>query len=91
LPGRVEVRSGEAARDWIARVRVPGDKTVIERVFVVHVEAFDWNCPQHITQRYTAEQIQDAVRPREERLEALQRDNRTLRDEVTRLRARLTG
>jgi len=89
--GRVEVLEGDAARDWIARVRVPGYKAIIERVFVVHVEAFDWNCPQHITPRYTAEQIQEAVQPMEERLETLERDNRALRDEVTRLRASGTG
>ena len=84
--GRVEVLEGEAARDWIDRVRMPGYKAVIERVFVVHVEAFDWNCPQHITPRYTAEEIQAAVQPLEERLEAVERDNRALRDELTRLR-----
>jgi len=89
--GRVEVLEGEAARDWIPRVRVPGYKATIERVFVVHVEAFDWNCPQHITPRYTAEQVQDAVQPLEERLETLERDNRTLREEITRLRPSVTG
>jgi hypothetical protein len=66
---------------------MPGHKAVIERVFVVHVEAFDWNCPQHITPRYTEAEIQAAVRPLEERLEALEGENRTLRDELTRLRA----
>jgi predicted pyridoxine 5'-phosphate oxidase superfamily flavin-nucleotide-binding protein len=89
--GRVEVLEGEAARDWVTRVRVPGGKAVVERVFVVHVEAFDWNCPQHITPRYTAEEIQDAVRPLEERLGTLERDNGLLRDEITRLRATVTG
>ena len=28
-----------------------------EREAVFDVEAFDWNCPQHITQRFTLEQI----------------------------------
>jgi len=85
--GRVDVLEGEAARAWIERVRLPDYKAAIERVFVVHVEAFDWNCPQHITPRYTAEEIQAAVRPMEEQLETLERENRTLRDELTRLRA----
>ena len=73
------VLEGEPAHDWIERVRVPGYKAVIERVFVVHVEAFDWNCPQHITPRYTAEEIQDVVRPLEERLQILERENAALR------------
>jgi len=28
-----------------------------ERIFVFKVHAFDWNCPQHITPRYTQEEI----------------------------------
>jgi predicted pyridoxine 5'-phosphate oxidase superfamily flavin-nucleotide-binding protein len=77
--GRVDVLEGAAAEEWIPRVRIPGYQAVIERVFVVHVEAFDWNCPQHITPRYTAEQIQEVVRPLEERLRALERENQELR------------
>jgi predicted pyridoxine 5'-phosphate oxidase superfamily flavin-nucleotide-binding protein len=86
LLGRVDVLEGDAAREWIPRVRMPGYKAVIERVFVIHVEAFDWNCPQHITPRYTAEEIQEAVLPMEERLRTLELENATLRAEVDRLR-----
>jgi predicted pyridoxine 5'-phosphate oxidase superfamily flavin-nucleotide-binding protein len=82
--GRVDVLDGEPARDWIERVRTPGYDAVIERVFVIHVEAFDWNCPQHITPRYTAEQIQEVVRPMEARLQALETENATLRAELQR-------
>lgn len=77
--GRVDVLEGDAAEPWLERVRTTGDDAVIERVFVIHVEAFDWNCPKHITPRYTAEQVQAAVRPLEERLQALERDNAALR------------
>ena len=77
--GRVEVLEGEPAQPWMSRVRTPGHRGVIERVFVIHVEAFDWNCPQHITPRYTAEEIQEVVRPVEERLQALERENGALR------------
>ena len=79
LLGRIDVLEGPPADEWMARVRVPGLKAVIERVFVIHVEAFDWNCPQHITPRYTAEEIQEVVRPLEERLQALERENAALR------------
>lgn len=34
-----------------------------ERVMVLHVEAYDWNCPQLITPRYTAEEIEEAFAP----------------------------
>jgi len=30
---------------------------VVERVFLLRVEAFDWNCPQYITPRFTGEDL----------------------------------
>jgi hypothetical protein len=32
----------------------------IQRRLLVTVAAFDWNCPQHITLRYTVEEMQGA-------------------------------
>ena len=80
--GRVDVLEADAAGPWLERVRTPGDDAVIERVFVIQIEAFDWNCPQHITPRYTADQIQEAVRPLEEQLRALERENAALRAQL---------
>jgi predicted pyridoxine 5'-phosphate oxidase superfamily flavin-nucleotide-binding protein len=31
-----------------------------ERMMVFHIEAYDWNCPQHITPRYTVAEIEAA-------------------------------
>jgi len=85
--GRVEVFEGEKAEGWLDRVRVPGYKAVIERVFVIHIEAFDWNCPQHITPRYTAEEIHEAMREIEGRVDKLDQENQALRTELAQLRA----
>lgn len=30
------------------------------RIMILHLKAFDWNCPQHITPRYTLEEIEEA-------------------------------
>ena len=85
--GRVETIEGDAAKTWLDRVRVPGEKTVIERVFVIHVEAYDWNCPQHITPRYTAEEIRDGMQSIEKRVEALEQENQALRKELAQFHA----
>jgi predicted pyridoxine 5'-phosphate oxidase superfamily flavin-nucleotide-binding protein len=37
----------------LAAVDLAGYKARVERVVIIDVAAFDWNCPQHITQRYT--------------------------------------
>ena len=67
------------AAAWIDRVQMQGYKAIIERVFVIHLEAYDWNCPQHITPRYTAEEIRDAVHDVEERLRLTEAENAELR------------
>jgi predicted pyridoxine 5'-phosphate oxidase superfamily flavin-nucleotide-binding protein len=78
--GHVEVLEGEKAAEWIGRVRVAGYKATVERVLVIHVAAFDWNCPQHITPRYTADEIREAVA-------GLEMENAQLRKELAELRA----
>ena len=80
--GRAEIVEGQGAREWIDRVRDPRYKAAVERVFVIHVDAFDWNCSQHITPRYTAEEIQDAVAPVEQQLQQLQQENTRLRKQL---------
>jgi predicted pyridoxine 5'-phosphate oxidase superfamily flavin-nucleotide-binding protein len=85
--GHVEVFEGIKAENWLPRVRIPDYKAVIERVFVIHIEAYDWNCPQHITPRYTEEEIRDAVRAVEETSSRLELENENLRKELARLRS----
>ena len=77
--GNAQILEGKAADGLIERVRSPAYRAVIERVFVIRVEAFDWNCPQHITPRYTEEQIREALRPTVARIEELERENTELR------------
>ncbi len=51
----------------------------VERLFRIQVEAFDWNCPQFITPRFTAEQVEERLRPLKERIRELEVDVRRLR------------
>ena len=43
----------------------------IEWAFLIDVAAFDWNCPQHITPRFTVEDIDSAVAPLQVRIAKL--------------------
>jgi hypothetical protein len=54
---------------------------------VIHVDAFDWNCTQHITPRFTEEQIRESLTPIEKRMKALEQENERLRGEVARLKS----
>jgi predicted pyridoxine 5'-phosphate oxidase superfamily flavin-nucleotide-binding protein len=78
--GNVQILEGDAAKEWTERLREPGYKAVIERAYVIRVEAFDWNCPQHITPRFTEEQIHVALEPFERRMRELEEENRSLRE-----------
>jgi predicted pyridoxine 5'-phosphate oxidase superfamily flavin-nucleotide-binding protein len=40
-----------------AKLREPADSAKIERIFVISVVAYDWNCSQHITPRFTEEEF----------------------------------
>jgi len=77
--GNAEIFEGMQAREWIERLREPGYKASVERAFVIRVEAFDWNCPQHITPRFTAEQIQEVLAPFEHQMQDLEQENKRLR------------
>jgi predicted pyridoxine 5'-phosphate oxidase superfamily flavin-nucleotide-binding protein len=50
----------EGDKELEAKVRVEGYKAVVERVMVIEVVAFDWNCSQHITERWTRAEIEGA-------------------------------
>lgn len=53
----VEVRSLADHPDLVAKLALPGYKAKVERAFVFHLDAFDWNCSQHITPRFTESEI----------------------------------
>jgi hypothetical protein len=54
---RIEIFEAATAPELIAQLHDTSYEAQVERAMVLHVEAFDWNCPQHITPRYTIEEI----------------------------------
>ncbi|MBB3309870.1 hypothetical protein FHT78_001613 [Rhizobium sp. BK196] len=60
----------------------PSYRAKPERLFRLRLEAFDWNCPQHITPRYTEAEIAVAVQPLRQRLAELEAENAALRAQV---------
>ncbi|MGC2403168.1 MAG: pyridoxamine 5'-phosphate oxidase family protein [Acidobacteriaceae bacterium] len=80
--GRIKIFEGAEAAEWLDRVRMPGEKTVIERVFVIHVEAYDWNCQQHITPRYSVEELREGMKDIEKRIQNLEQENDALRQQL---------
>lgn len=60
--GRIEVINPEDS-GLLAQLYLEGYEARVERGFLIHVEAFDWNCPQHITPRYTETEVNELIAP----------------------------
>ena len=79
--GRARILEGDAEADaLIEQLRMPEEKTPPERAVLIHVEGFDWNCPQHIVPRYTEAELTKILEPIRLRLEALEAENKRLRE-----------
>lgn len=76
LLGRVRL-VGDDEPETLAALEPDDYRAPVERGFVIHVEAFDWNCPQHITPRYTEAEVR-------ERLASLVDENRALKEAAAR-------
>jgi hypothetical protein len=50
-----------------------------ERMMVFDVKAYDWNCPQHITPRFTVAEIEEAFAPQRAYIAALEAENKRLK------------
>ena len=47
----------------LARLTLPDYRAQVQRAVVITVHAFDWNCPQHITPRFTLAEVDAAAAP----------------------------
>jgi predicted pyridoxine 5'-phosphate oxidase superfamily flavin-nucleotide-binding protein len=80
LLGRLRFEDiADADPELVFAVELPEYRARVERVAVIEVEAFDWNCPQHITPRYTLAQVEAASQPLHERIAALEGEVQALR------------
>jgi predicted pyridoxine 5'-phosphate oxidase superfamily flavin-nucleotide-binding protein len=76
--GRIEHVAVDADADLAALVADPDYYGQPERILKVHLEAFDWNCPQHITPRFTQAEVTEAIAPLQVRLAELESENKAL-------------
>lgn len=75
----VQVTDARDAPELIKQLAVQNYQARIERAMILRVEAFDWNCPQHITERFTIEEIKVINQPLHEHLKKLEAENQRLR------------
>jgi predicted pyridoxine 5'-phosphate oxidase superfamily flavin-nucleotide-binding protein len=80
--GHVEARGLVDHPKLAERLAMPGYKAKAERALLVRLEAFDWNCPQHITPRFSEPELTDALAPIRQRIGELDAENKLLREKL---------
>lgn len=80
--GHARVVTAEDDRALIDTFADPGYDAVVERAVLVAVEAFDWNCPQHITTRFSAAELEPHLVPLQREVAALRAENAQLRAQL---------
>ena len=70
--GRARVISAREDPELAAALADPAERRVTERLFVIDVVSFDWNCPQYITPRFTAQEVDAAVSGLHQRIRQLE-------------------
>ncbi|MEQ8823069.1 MAG: pyridoxamine 5'-phosphate oxidase family protein [Filomicrobium sp.] len=80
--GRVKLVDAKADPDLIEELSIPGYRALPERAVILTIEAFDWNCPQHIPQRLTLEELEPLIAPLRDEVERLAAENESLKNEL---------
>ncbi len=83
LLGRASVQEAADNPDLARQLDIEGQGKV-ERLFTIDIEAFDWNCPQFITPRFTEEELASSLAPLVEEVQTLRQENASLKQELKR-------
>lgn len=70
--GHARVEDAREHPELVAQLAETEVRRVVERLFFIEIVSFDWNCPQHITPRYTAAEIEGMVAPLKQRIAELE-------------------
>ncbi|NKE48592.1 pyridoxamine 5-phosphate oxidase [Roseomonas frigidaquae] len=80
--GRMQVVDARDDPALAQRLAVPDYAARTERAVLITVEAYDWNCPQHITPRYSEAELTAIIEPVRAEIIALRAENERLRREA---------
>lgn len=70
-----EILDAEEHPELLEKVYDPGYKAKIERIVMFKIRGYDWNCPQHITPKFTLEEFKTLVKQHPELLDSLTKED----------------
>ena len=75
--GHARVEDARQHPELVAQLAEPAARGIVERLFLLEVASFDWNCPKYITPRFTAAELEVAVAPLKQRIAELEAQLKT--------------
>jgi hypothetical protein len=75
--GHARVEDARQHPELVAQFAEPEARDLVERVFLIEVVSYDWNCPKYITPRYTAAEVEEAIAPLRARIAELEAQLKT--------------
>ena len=70
--GHARIEDARRHPELVARFATPDVQRIVERVFLIDIVSFDWNCPKYITPRYSVAEIEALVEPLKQRIAELE-------------------
>lgn len=70
--GHARVADARERPEWAAQFAETEVQRIVERIFLIEVVSFDWNCAKYITPRYTAAEVEAVIEPLRQRIAELE-------------------
>lgn len=74
-----EVKDISESPELLSKLELKNYKHTPERIMLLHVIAYNWNCPQHITPRYSLSEVEHMFHSRDVYINSLEEELRVLR------------
>jgi len=72
LLGHARVLDARENRELADELAPESLRSKVERLFLIQVVSYDWNCPQYITPRFTAAEVEKYAAPLKARIKELE-------------------
>ena len=70
--GHARIEDAREHPELVTQLAEPDTRAIVERLFLIEVVSFDWNCPKYITPRYTATEVEQVLAPLRQRIAELE-------------------
>ena len=70
--GHARIEDARVHPELVGQLTDPTMQAAVERLVLIDVVSFDWNCPKYITPRYSAEEVEELAGPLRRRIAELE-------------------